>query len=106
MEINCLAQLKRALQVGAEFQTIQHQKPELVGLIRRVKKVQTNAVYTVIPSQPDHKYSICNDGDGCRMDFNRASHYEFGKTIKWYKKPIGADGNYLVMEFQLLKNAS
>jgi hypothetical protein len=102
MVINNMAELKRALHEGAVIKTISHQKPELNGLMRQVTKVQTNAVYTVILGQPTHKWSKCNGGKGSRMDFDKADHYEFGKTIKWYNLPIWAEEKHLIMEFQVL----
>lgn len=102
MKISNMAELKRALHEGAIIKTIDHQKPELIGLTRQVTKVQTNAVYTIIPGQPDHKWSKCNGGKGSRMDFDRADHYEFGDTIKWFYLPAGAAGNHLIMEFQVM----
>ncbi len=103
MKITNISELKRALQVGAVIKTIDHQKTELIGLERQVTKVQTNAVYTIIPGQPDHKWSKCNGGKGSRMDFAKANHYEFGNTIKWFNLPIGTAGNHLIMEFQVIK---
>ena len=102
MKISNMAELKRALHVGANIKTIDRQKPELIGLTRQVTKVQTNAVYTIIPEQPDNKWSKCNGGKGSRMDFAKADHYEFGDTIKWFNLPIGSEGNHLVMEFLIV----
>lgn len=102
MKISNMAELKRALHVGAIIKTIDHQKPELIGLTRQVTKVQTNAVYTVIPEQPEHKWSKCNGGKGSRMDFSKANHYEFGDTVKWFNLPIGSADNRLIMEFQVV----
>jgi len=102
MKINNLSQLKKELQKGRKFIVINHQKPELVGHIREVNKVQTNVIYTVIPDNPDHEYSKCNGGKGSRMDYNKASHYEFGDTVKWYNKPVNSQDNTLIMEFKLI----
>lgn len=104
MKINNMAELKRALKVGVIIKTIDHQKAELIGMTRRVTKVQTNAVYTIIPNQPDHKYSKCNGGRGSRMDLDKATHYEFGDTVKWFNLPIGTERNRrLIMEFQIFE---
>ena len=58
LEISSLAVLKRAIKPGTELMTTYHSKhPEIVGLVRVVTEVQTNAFYSVIKDQPDHKYS-------------------------------------------------
>lgn len=103
MGIKNLAELKRALHVGAIFDVIDHQKPKLIGLRRQVNKVQTNAVYTVVLGQPEHELSTCNGGKGNWMEFNKASHYEFGETIKWFNLPIGSAKNHVVMEFRVIE---
>lgn len=79
-----LASFKRLITPGAEFVTTFHDyHPELVGLVRVVTEVQSNAFYSVIKGQPDHKYSTCNHGKGLRTDFEKASNYIFnGTTIK------------------------
>ena len=57
--------------------------PALVGLVRVVTEVQTNAYYSVVKDQPTHQYSTCNYGKGFRSDFEKASNYLFeGTTIK------------------------
>ena len=101
MDINNLSQLKKELQKGKRFIVINHQKPELIGQIREVNKVQTNGIFTTIADNPDHKWSKCNGGKGSRMDYNQANHYEFGDTIKWFELPVGSDDNTLIMEFQI-----
>jgi hypothetical protein len=101
-KINNLSELKKFLQIGSEFKVLKHQKPKLVGQLRKVTKVQTNAVYTIIPNEPEHENSKCNGGKGLRMDFDKANHYEFGDTIKWFNKPVGTKDNHLIMEFEVL----
>lgn len=99
--VNSLSELKKVLIAGSKFIVISHRKPELIGQVREVTKVQTNAVYTIIPDNPDHPYSKCNGGKGSRMDFDKVNHYEFGDTIKWFNLPVGTENNTLIMEFQL-----
>ena len=84
LEISSLAALKRAIKPGAELMATYHSKhPEIVGLVRVVTEVRTNAFYSVIKDQPDHKYSACNHGQGFRSDFEKAANYQFeGSTIK------------------------
>ena len=84
LAIRNLAGLKRAIKPGAELMATYHANhPEIVGLVRVVTEVQTNAFYSVIKDQPDHKYSTCNYGKGFRSDFDKAANYQFdGSTIK------------------------
>lgn len=101
MKIKCLANLKRALHEGAEFRIIRHQKhPETIGRIRKVNKVQTNAVYTVIKDDPDNFNSKCNGGLGLRMDFEKSSKYRFGDTVAVFSR--AGDEKSLIYEFEVL----
>ena len=69
--------------------------PALVGLVRVVTEVQTNAYYSVVKDQPTHQYSACNHGKGFRSDFEKASNYIFeGTTIKVLDRRSG-DGSVL-----------
>jgi len=100
--INSLSQLKRVLQVGTKFKVIDHCRPELIGQIREVTKVQTNGIYTILPDNPEHKYSTCNGGKGSWMEYNKSSYYEFDGRIRWYAMPVGSENNELIMEIQLV----
>lgn len=105
MKIQNLSQLKKALQLGAEYRMVAHRiHPEYIGLVRVVNKVQTNCVYSKIKDQPDHKYSQYNGGLGIRMDFMKTSHYEFGDTVKVYCK--SNDKTKPDFEFEILKSGS
>ena len=84
LRIKNLAELKRCIRPGTELVATSHSKhPALVGLVRVVTEVQTNAYYSVVKDQPTHQYSTCNYGKGFRSDFEKASNYLFeGTTIK------------------------
>ena len=84
LRIKDLAELKRCIRPGTELVATSHSKhPALVGLVRVVTEVQTNAYYSVVKDQPTHQYSTCNYGKGFRSDFEKASNYLFeGTTIK------------------------
>ncbi len=78
LSIKNLADLKRHIQVGTEFVSTFHQNhPDIVGLARVVTEVQSNAFYSKIKEQPEHKWSTCNYGKGFRTDFEKASDYRF-----------------------------
>lgn len=105
MKVQNLSQLKKALQLGAEYRIIAHRiHPEYIGLVRVVNKVQTNCVYSKIKDQPDHKYSQYNGGLGIRMDFEKPAHYEFGDTVKFYCNPN--DKTTPDFEFEILNAGS
>ena len=82
-EIKSLADLKRNISVGTEIETTYHWKhPDLVGLTRVVTKVQTNGFYCKVKDQPQHKWSVCNNGEGIFSDFQKADTYRFRSTPK------------------------
>ena len=96
LRIKNLAELKRCIRPGTELVATSHSKhPALVGLVRVVTEVQTNAYYSVVKDQPTHQYSTCNYGKGFRSDFEKASNYLFeGTTIKVLDRRSG-DGSVL-----------
>ena len=69
--------------------------PEIVGLVRVVTEVQSNAFYSVIKNQPDHKFSTCNYGKGFRSDFEKAGNYQFGGTSIKVLNSRKGDGSVL-----------
>lgn len=104
IKVQNVSQLKKALQVGAEYRVIAHSiHPKYVGLVRVVNKVQTNCVYSKIKDDPEHEYSLCNNGLGVRTDFEKPSCYEFGDTVKVYCNPN--DKSVPSYEFEILKLA-
>lgn len=97
-----LSQLKKALQKGARFRVLNHHKPHLAGQLREVRSVKTIGIYTFNPEDKNSDLSTCNGGKGTWMDYGPATHYIFGDTIKWFKKPIGSEDNTLIMEFKII----
>lgn len=83
-KVKNLSQLKKALSAGYAFKIVNHYiKPELTGQIRKPNKVQTNAVYTIVPGEPNNPVSLANDGKGYYLNFGKASDWDFtGETIK------------------------
>ena len=105
MKVQNLSQLKKALQIGAEYRMIAHRiHPEYIGFVRVVNKVQTNCVYSKIKDQPEHKYSQYKGGLGIRMDFLKTSHNEIGDTVKVYCK--SNDKTTQDFEFEILKTGT
>ena len=55
LRIKNMAELKRCIRPGTELVATSHSKyPALVGLVRVVTEVQTNAYYSVVKDQPTH----------------------------------------------------
>lgn len=104
INVRNFADLKRVLKKDAIFKVIDHKFKHLVGKIRVVTIVQTNGLYTQIYQNPNDEYSTVNGGKGSRMEFNKASHYSFGDTVKWFNKPIGSVDIVLIMEFSVIKS--
>lgn len=101
IKVKNLAHLKRLMQIGTVFRTPVHNNhPKYIELIRVVSKVQTNCVYSKVQDQPEHWASTTNYGLGLRTDFEKPGCYEFGETIKVYKKP---DKKQLAYELEILK---
>ncbi len=95
-----LAHLKKLLKKGAEVRTVAHAyHPDYIGLIRVVDSVQTNAVYSKVKGQPEHKISLYNGGKGLRTNFEKADRYIFGNTVKI----LNPDGKQ-IYEFEVLDN--
>lgn len=96
-----LAHLKSLLKTGALYRVINHPyKPDLVGLVREVTTVQTNAIYSKVKNQPEHKYSTCNDGKGAWFPYCKASDYVFGDTVKVMSSK---EPRNLLFEFEVLE---
>lgn len=96
LRINSLAELKRYLQPGMELEVSYHSKhPGLVGLRRVITKVQSNAYFTVVKDQPEHRYSDRNDGRGFRSDIEKASCYRFDGSKITVLDPRKQDGTVL-----------
>lgn len=72
LRIKSLAELKRVIQPGTEIKALSHSNyPDIVGLVRVVTEVQTNAFYSKIKDQPSHRLSACNYGKGFRSILKR-----------------------------------
>lgn len=100
--IENLSQLRKELKIGKRFEVIDHHKPDLIGTIREVTRVQSNAIYTKIADNPEHNHSTCNGGRGLRMEYAKSGCYEFGESIKWFSSPAGQAERRLMMEFKVL----
>lgn len=102
IHVRNLAHLKSLMTTGRCFRVIKHAfRKDVEGLIRVVGHVQKNAVYSKIKDQPNHKYSLCNYEKGLRTDFEKASMYIFGETIKVKEN---ANSDTILYEFEVLED--
>lgn len=87
-EIKNLAQLKRALTVGAEFEITSAIKNDVVNQFRRVNYADTTAIYSIRPDAPDDKNTtLANNGRGSYLPWNKSADWEFnGVNCTAYRK--------------------
>lgn len=79
--IQNLAQLKRALKKGAEFQIVDHRCREYIGQHRKVNVANTVGIYSIVPDEPNNKVTLANDGRGFFLGWPRASLLTFKDGI-------------------------
>lgn len=82
VDIKNLAQLKRALTVGAEFEITSYIRGDVVNQWRRVKEADTVAIYSIRPDAPDdEKTTLANHGRGSYLPWEKASDWEFANGV-------------------------
>lgn len=82
VDIKNLAQLKRALTVGAEFEITSYIRDDVVNQWRRVKEADTVAIYSIRPDAPDdEKTTLANHGRGSYLPWEKASDWGFSNGI-------------------------
>ena len=74
-DIKNLAQLKRLLTVGAEFEITSAFRPEVVNQLRKVNYADTTGIYSIRPDAPDDRVTLANNG--------RGSYLAWGKSADW-----------------------
>ena len=72
-----LAQLKRTLVKGAEFEIVAHARQECVGQRRRVNVADSTGFYSIIPDQPDSRETLANNGRGSYLGWSKAAFWKF-----------------------------
>lgn len=78
IEIKNLAQLKRALTVGTEFEITSYIRDDVVNQLRRVNDADTTAIYSIRPDVPDdNSTTLANNGRGSYLPWEKASDWEF-----------------------------
>ncbi len=72
-----LAQLKRTLVNGAEFEIVAHARHECVGQRRRVNDADSTGIYSIIPDKPDSRETLANNGKGSWLGWSKAAFWKF-----------------------------
>lgn len=81
-DIKNLAQLRRALTVGAEFEITSYIRDDVVNQWRRVNYADTTAIYSIRPDAPDdERTTLANHGRGSYLPWEKASDWEFANGI-------------------------
>ena len=84
--VNNLAQLKRALVKGTEFDIVAHARQECVVQRRRVNVADTTGFYSVIPDKPDSRETLANNGRGSYLGV--AQFFRGPSLLAWQGDPI------------------
>lgn len=78
MDIKNLSQMKKAIGAKRCFEIVEHYfHPEMTGQIREPSVIQTNAFYSVVKDEPEHKVSKANDGKGYYLAYGKAADWKF-----------------------------
>ena len=100
--VSNLSQLKKAFANKPEFKILDHCRPECIGQIRKVNVVQTNAFYSIIPSEPESDETLANDGKGMWLKYPKAKFWKFENDVcSIYFNDNERAGN-LIMSFTLI----
>ena len=75
-----LAQLKRTLVKGAEFEIVAVRQ-ECVGQRRRVNAADSTGFYSIIPDKPDSRETLANNGKGSYLGWSKAAFWRFENGI-------------------------
>ena len=99
MEIKNLAQLKKAFAEGHDFKILEHWRPENIGQVRHIRKLQTNGFYSIVPDEPDNRITLANNGLGSWMEYGKAANWTFENGICTFRTARNAD---VVIGFKVL----
>lgn len=72
-----LNQLKKTLKAGTCFEIIAHCRPECIGQLREVSKVDTTGFYTRNYYNPDDPINAGNGGNGAVLWWSKAANWAF-----------------------------
>lgn len=103
VEIKNLAQLKRVLTVGAEFEITSHIRPENNGQLRRINYADTTGIYSIRPDAPDDKSTtLANGGRGSYLQWGKATEWDFANNLcTLYQKDAEHTPENVIMSFKI-----
>ena len=102
-----LSQLKKSLHTGAQFKVINHARPECIGEQREVTYANTQGFYSIVPSDPNCRTSLANNGRGSVLWWSKAPFWEFKDGVcSLYASDTKREENYLIMSLQVTKEAA
>ena len=99
-----LSQLKRTLQTGAQFRVIDHGRPEYVGEEREVTYANTQGFYSIVPSNPNCRTSLANNGRGSVLWWSKAPFWEFKDGVcTLYLSDTKRTKEHMVMSLEVIE---
>ncbi len=97
-----LSQLKKTLKSGSRFRVIDHGRAECVGEERVVTYANTQGFYSIVPSNPNCRTSLANNGRGSHMWWSRASFWEFKDGVcSLYASDTRRTKDYLIISLEV-----
>ena len=98
-----LAQLKRALVKGAEFEIVAHARQGCVGQRRRVNVADSTWFYSIIPDQPDSRETLANNGKGSYLGWSKAAFWKFeGGTCTLYDSDKSFTPEHIIISLKVV----
>lgn len=102
-----LSQLKKALRAGAQFTVVNHARQECIGEQREVTYANTHSFYSIVPSNPNCRASLANNGRGSVLWWSRAPFWEFKDGVcTLYASNTKHEDKYLIISLQITKEAA
>lgn len=99
-----LSQLKKKLHTGAQFRVVDHCREECVGQERKVTYANTQGFYSIVPSDPNCRTSLANNGRGSVLWWSRAPFWEFQNGVcSLYASDTKRDDKYLIMSLEVME---
>ena len=102
-----LSQLKKTLRPGCRYKVINHARQECIGEEREVTYANTQQFYSIVPSDPNCRTSLANNGRGSVLWWSKAPFWEFKDGVcSLYASDTKREDNYLIMSLQITKEAA
>lgn len=93
------AQLKLALTKGSLVKFVRHHWRKRLDLYSEVTEVHSSHVMTKSYGNPQ---LLLSQGEGLKLEIEKASYYEFKDTVLWFDRPSGDPERKLIAEFYVL----